>query len=213
MRQIKKLISPTNPVAVVVADGTYKRLNKSDMRGISVPQTSFLVVGSRVMLTINLSLRHGLINGSVGIVRRIIYFHSAPPDIPYAVLVEFDNYNGPTFQDTNCVALKRTRCNVESNIRVTSMINIPLRLAHGYTIHKAQGMTLDRVVIDIGPHEGASLGLTYVALSRVRRLDQLLVYPCTLERLNEGAKHHEYGARKRALEALAKGNILKVVSP
>jgi len=46
---------------------------------------------------------------------------------------------------------------------------MPLILAWAVTIHKAQGLTLDDVRIDLG--RGAfALGQTYVALSRARTL-------------------------------------------
>lgn len=40
------------------------------------------------------------------------------------------------------------------------------------TIHKSQGLTLDKVVIDVGKRE-FSCGLTYVACSRLRHLTDL----------------------------------------
>ncbi len=53
---------------------------------------------------------------------------------------------------------------------------LPLKLAWAVTIHKAQGMTLDKVVIDVGKKE-FSCGLTFVACSRVRQLSGLLFDP------------------------------------
>lgn len=57
-----------------------------------------------------------------------------------------------------------------------------MSLAHAITIHKSQGLTLDKIVVDIGAQERA-IGLSYVALSRVRTVDDLAIFnPYTLER-------------------------------
>lgn len=49
---------------------------------------------------------------------------------------------------------------------------VPLRLAYAVTIHKAQGLTLDRVFIDFDRGMFAH-GQAYVAFSRARSLEGL----------------------------------------
>ena len=44
------------------------------------------------------------------------------------------------------------------------------------SIHRSQGITLDKAIVDIGNNE-FQVGLTYVALSRVKTLGGLLVKP------------------------------------
>ena len=57
-----------------------------------------------------------------------------------------------------------------------SRLQLPLKLAWAVTIHKSQGLTLDKVVINVGKRE-FSTGLTFVACSRVRQLKDLLFSP------------------------------------
>jgi len=49
---------------------------------------------------------------------------------------------------------------------------LPLLPGYALSIHKSQGQTLDKVMIDLGDTEFTS-GLTYTALTRVRDLDSL----------------------------------------
>jgi hypothetical protein len=58
----------------------------------------------------------------------------------------------------------------------------PFRLAFAMTIHKAQGQTLRRVVVDIGEKERV-LGMFFVALSSVKHINDLAVESLSFDRL------------------------------
>ncbi len=53
-------------------------------------------------------------------------------------------------------------------------VQYPLRLAWAVTVHKSQGLTFDRVVVDMGSGAFAA-GQTYVALSRCTSLDGIVL--------------------------------------
>ncbi|MCB0664268.1 MAG: AAA family ATPase [Saprospiraceae bacterium] len=54
-----------------------------------------------------------------------------------------------------------------------SFIQYPLRLAWAVTVHKSQGLTFDRLIVDLG--ETFASGQAYVALSRCTNLDGLVL--------------------------------------
>ncbi|MDR1102466.1 MAG: AAA family ATPase [Tannerella sp.] len=56
---------------------------------------------------------------------------------------------------------------------IGAYVQYPLRLAWAVTIHKSQGLTFDRAIIDIGASFAA--GQTYVALSRCTSLDGIVL--------------------------------------
>lgn len=67
---------------------------------------------------------------------------------------------------------------------IGSYSQLPLRLGWAVTIHKSQGLTFDRMNLDLGDRPLFAPGMGYVALSRVRTLDGLhLSRPMTMRDL------------------------------
>ena len=185
---LSKLRDINKPIAVIKAvhNGCAASKASSDDAG-GLDPVVHLANTARVMLIANLWVDAGLVNGALGSVVSICYQHAAPPDLPLCVMVRFDNYSGPTLHNGTVpiTPLRRTWSKLGSQC---SRLQLPLKLAWAVTIHKAQGLTLENVVIDIGKKEFCS-GLTYVACSRVRRLQDLLfASPFSYQRLSNISK-------------------------
>ena len=151
---VAKLRASCQPIAVLRAVHTGPGASKatSDDAGGLEP------VISRVMLSANLWVEVGLVNGALGTVEAICYEgEQRPPDLPIAVTVKFDSYSGPTLPD-GTVPITPLRRTWFSTTKQCSRLQIPLKLAWAVTIHKSQG-------------------LTFVACSRVRQLTDLLFVP------------------------------------
>ena len=124
-----------------------------------------LKVGVEVLLCCNEDVERGLVNGARG---KVICFELPEgveecPEAKRYPLVEFEN--GERLLATPHVWETKSQ-----GILVESFIQVPLILRYAMTIHKAQGLTLDRVLVYCDFFEN---GQGYVALSRVRKLSDL----------------------------------------
>jgi ATP-dependent DNA helicase PIF1 len=117
-------------------------------------------VGARVMVTRNLTEQGILIaaNGATGTVMEI-----RPHE---CITVRLDS-GSTVYIERHVFHFDPLR--TESG----SVTQFPLRLAYAMTIHKSQGLTLDRALIDI--RAAREPGQAYVALSRVKSLRGLLL--------------------------------------
>jgi ATP-dependent exoDNAse (exonuclease V) alpha subunit len=105
------------------------------------------------------------VNGTIGTVTRIL---------GGAVRVDIDGEE----VDVEPAVWERFRYAYDQNTKklsrdvVAEFTQFPLRLAWAVTIHKSQGKSYDRAIVDLGQRSFAP-GQTYVALSRLTALDGL----------------------------------------
>ena len=208
-----KLCDLGHPIIQINAQHTNnkaKNLSAEDMGGLE--PVWYLAKNSRVMLTRNLWTEVGLCNGALGTVRHVIYAEGhSPPVLPIAIIVQFDkkDYSGPSFCDSiaNCVPIYPvTNCSDIYGEKLERQ-QFPLKLAWSITVHNTQGLTLNDVWVDLGPSEKAA-GLTYVALTRVRTISNLVIEPMSYERLGSLKKTSNY--KYRILEEARLTNLNEV---
>jgi len=137
----------------MASSATLKAQAKKWADSIGVPASVTLCVGAQVVVTANVDVENGIVNGSRGIVRRLL------ADGPEVRLL-----NGHVF-----VVEGKRLVDDANRLAVTYC---PLEYAWALTINKSQGMTLDKAVIDLGASVFAS-GQAYTALSRVRDLESV----------------------------------------
>jgi ATP-dependent DNA helicase PIF1 len=138
---------------------------------LPAPESLVLKVGARVMAVKNDRAKRW-VNGSLGTVTRFI---------DDRVWVQLDRDGAEVEIDRVAWENIRFVWDDEEQRIISKMIGsytqIPLIPAWAITIHKAQGLTLDDVQIDLGSGAFAP-GQTYVALSRARSFEGLsLVRP------------------------------------
>ncbi len=97
----------------------------------------------------------------------------------------------------------------DGDTKRASIAQIPLKLAYAITVHKSQGMTLDRAHIDL--RKAFVEGMGYVALSRVRRLDGLSLVGINRMALkvSSEALHIDKTLRKKAADDHARFEKLR----
>ena len=150
---------------------TYKAKVEGKFPEFSYPNKESLVlkVGSQVMFVKNdSSADKRYFNGKIG---KVILLDKDEvvvkcPDDDFNIITKpevWENINYAVDKDTKAI----------SENKIGSFSQIPLRLAWSITIHKSQGLTFEKAIID---SEGAfAHGQTYVALSRCKSLEGLIL--------------------------------------
>ncbi len=128
-----------------------------------------LKVGAQVMFVKNdSSVEKRYFNGKIG---KVVFLDNNEvvvkcPDDDYNI-----NVTPEVWDNINYTVNTETKAITEN--KIGSYTQMPLRLAWSITIHKSQGLTFDKAIIDA---KGAfAHGQTYVALSRCKSLDGLVL--------------------------------------
>lgn len=169
-------VNSTELVQLQTEQKTYKATvsGKFDEKNAPTQFNLSLRVGAQVM-TIKNNMEGKWVNGDLGFVTKLY---------PDSVRVQFEN--GKTYDvgketwEMHAYEYDEDTDQIHSDVTGT-FTQIPLKLAWAVTIHKSQGKTFDRAVIDFGKGAFAH-GQAYVALSRVKSLEGItLKTPLTLK--------------------------------
>ena len=176
-RNSDQLAATGQPVKLLVARHRGHHASKaSEEDADGLCHQLHMCIGARVMLTANLWTERGLVNGSMGNVHDIAWDVGQTSDqLPSLILIRFDSYQGPGFPGCppGILPVFPVRRQFDYKKIPCSRTQFPLRLAYAITVHKSQGLTLDKAVMNLAQKEHC-LGLSYVAVSRVKTWKGLL---------------------------------------
>lgn len=146
-----------------------------------------LSIGCKLMILENIWTERGIVNGTQCRLYDIVWADGLNPskenpDQPFCLLVAVpqQDYSGPTverffWRNSEYVVIPLYRSQRDFYLKGASRFRIqfPVRLAYAITIHKAQGMTMPRIVLDLSIGR-KDLALFYVGVSRVRHIEDIM---------------------------------------
>ena len=144
-----------------------------------LPSHLTIAENAYVRLTSNIDVADGLANGVRGIIQKIIINEDGPLN---TILVKFDNKGigqkaktSSPYKKTHGDAIPIYRHGVSFQHRNITIFRsqFPLVLSWASTIHSVQGLTVDKIVVDLSKIFAA--GQAYVALSQVTSLEGLQI--------------------------------------
>ena len=178
------------PILVVKSVNNNAEAKKTGDSEAGLPLTVPVAKGAAVVLTDNIWPEMGLMNGSKGTVTHIVFQEGTKPEnsLPAFIIVAFPGYQGPPYLPDvpGSVPIHPRTAEWKDGKVTCTRRGFSLLPGYALTIHKAEGMTIDRpVLIDVGPTEFA-VGLTYTAVTRTRTLDNISFQPMpTFNRIRE----------------------------
>lgn len=172
----QRLKSLGNTIFPFVAEGYPNRI--PDWVNIQEPKILRLAVGARVMITKNdSSQQRQYVNGNTGIVKEIICAQNPQRFIEEksrdTIIVQLDRNGENVYIPCREIEVREDifdGYNIKGNT-IKIFKQFPLKLAWALTIHKSQGQTYDKIILDLGPNGAFENGQAYVALSRCRTFE------------------------------------------
>jgi hypothetical protein len=160
-------------------------------------ETLELKIGAQIMFIKNdLSLDKNFFNGKMGVIKSLspeeiwVYFPEEKKTI------EVERYE---WQNIKYVVNPLTK-EIEEEVLGT-FVHYPIKLAWAITVHKSQGLTFDKAALDVS--QVFVPGQAYVALSRLRSLDGLvLLSPMQMNGISNDDDVMEYATNKASTAVL-----------
>ena len=144
-----------------------------DIKSLPTSMEISFKIGAQVMLLNNDSMGRW-INGTIGRVLDIEKGIKGEPDIIWVELPDGEKVDVMPYRWEMYEFHYDKKSGIVISDVVGTFTQYPLKLAWAVTIHKSQGMTFDRVIIDIG-RGTFSHGQLYVALSRCTTLNGIVL--------------------------------------
>jgi ATP-dependent DNA helicase PIF1 len=134
------------------------------MQSSRISENLNLCKGAQVMVTWNINVEAGIVNGTRGVVKSVFPDH-----------VDIERMDGTTVSIGYVQIDYENTDELESDSTPPPGIQfMPLKLAYALTIHKCQGVTLDCAEIYLG-EDIFEYGQAYTALSRVKNLESIKI--------------------------------------
>lgn len=150
--------------------GSFKKMKETP-----APEELVLKEGALIMFNKN-DKNKQWVNGNTGIITECY---------PNSIVVRLTNTGKDVFVFKDVWELIKYNYDEEtkkiSEEKIGSFTQLPVQLGYSVTIHKAQSKTLDKVILDIDRGIFAH-GQLYVALSRTRKLEDMLIQTKLTER-------------------------------
>ena len=145
----------------IIENKTGKPVNLTKLReyyvkNLNIPEENILPVGAQVMITYNVDVPAGIVNGTRGVLTGI-----------GDKTVKIKMVNGQT------VVIPYVKMELENEDHFCELNYLPVKTAYSITISKSQSVSLDCAVVDLS--ELFTYSLAYVAISRVRTMEGLSI--------------------------------------
>jgi len=157
--EINKLKEAGNKTYIYKAEAfpdNLKNMNKYDIE---------LVENSQVIITRNIDISIGIVNGMRGVVKEL---H------PNQVIIKDIEGN------VHIISYYKDIIEKKGKSAKSYILHMPLKVSYALSIHKSQGMTIDALEIDLGENI-FTCGQAYTALSRAKSLQNIKIIDVSKE--------------------------------
>jgi ATP-dependent DNA helicase PIF1 len=151
--EVNKLKKAGNITRIYKAEGSKDNINNIIKYDVE------LVENSQIIVTRNIDIYTGIVNGTRGVIKRLLDNSVIIKD------TEGRLHNISYFKDIINETKKTDKYNIS---------HMPLKVSYALSIHKSQGMTIDALEIDLGENI-FTCGQAYTALSRAKSLKNIRI--------------------------------------